>query len=249
MNKHCGAASAFAFFALASSSLAADINVLASGATREVVEELVPAFEKASGHKVGMTWAGGADIKKRLAAGERYDALMTSGPDIADQAKEGRVVAGSEVGLMKTGIGVAVKEGAPTYDVSSSDSLKAALLAAKSIGYSTGPSGLHVVTLAQQMGIEAQVKDKLKQVPSGVNVGSIVAKGEAEIGFQQVSELIHYPGVTYLGPLPHNIQKITQYSGGLQAGARQPDAAKEFLKYLASPSATPAIKHHGMEPG
>jgi molybdate transport system substrate-binding protein len=123
------------------------------------------------------------------------------------------------------------------------------VLAAKSIGYSTGPSGEYVVSLFERMGIADQVKPKLKQVLSGVRIGIFISSGEAEIGFQQISELVDAPGVDYLGPLPPNVQKITVFSAGIHSGAKQPEAAKELVKFLTAPSAASVIKKHGMEPG
>jgi molybdate transport system substrate-binding protein len=159
------------------------------------------------------------------------------------------MAAGSRKDLMKSGVGVAVRAGAPKPDIGSSEALKKTLLAAKSIGYSTGPSGIHVVGLIERMGITDQVKSKLKQTPSGVRIGTIIASGEAEIGFQQVSELIHEPGIDYLGPLPADVQKITVYSAGIHSEAKQPDAAKELIKVFTVPAAAAVIKMHGMEPG
>ena len=195
------------------------------------------------------TFSGTADIKKRMAAGEVYDVVIVSGPDIDAFIQQGKMAAGSRKDLMKSGVGVAVRAGAPKPDIGSSEALKKTLLAAKSIGYSTGPSGIHVVGLIERMGITDQVKSKLKQTPSGVRIGTIIASGEAEIGFQQVSELIHEPGIDYLGPLPADVQKITVYSAGIHSEAKQPDAAKELIKVFTVPAAAAVIKMHGMEPG
>ncbi|HEY5130468.1 MAG TPA: substrate-binding domain-containing protein [Bradyrhizobium sp.] len=241
------AASASLFLSYAAS--AAEIKVLASGATKEVYLDLVPQFEQSSGHRVMPTFSGTADIKKRMAAGEVYDVVIVSGPDIDAFIQQGKMAAGSRKDLMKSGVGVAVRAGAPKPDIGSSEALKKTLLAAKSIGYSTGPSGIHVVGLIERMGITDQVKSKLKQTPSGVRIGTIIASGEAEIGFQQVSELIHEPGIDYLGPLPADVQKITVYSAGIHSEAKQPDAAKELIKVFTVPAAAAVIKMHGMEPG
>lgn len=227
---------------------AADINVLASGATKEVYLDLLPQFEQASGNKVTTTWSGTADIKKRMAAGEVYDVVIASGPDIDSFIEQGKVVAGSRIDLMKSGVGMAVRAGAPKPDIGSSEALEKTLLAAKSIGYSTGPSGVYVQSLFERMGIADQVESKLKQAPSGVRIGTIITSGEAEIGFQQISELIHEPGVDYVGPLPADAQKITVFSAGIHGGAKQPDAAKELVKVLTGSVAAPVIKKHGMEP-
>lgn len=241
------ATSASLFLSYAAS--AAEIKVLAAGATKEVYLDLVPQFEKNSGHKVLATWSGTADIMKRMAAGEVYDVVIVGAPEIDAFIQQGKMVAGSRIDLMKSGVGVAVRAGAPKPNISSSAALKQAVLAAKSIGYSTGPSGVYVMSLFERMGIADQVKSKLKQTPSGVRIGTIITSGEAEIGFQQVSELIHEPGVDYLGPLPADVQKITVYSAGIPSGAKQPEAAKELVKALTGPVAAPVIKKYGMEPG
>ena len=228
---------------------AAEIKVLASAATKEAYVELVPEFEKSSGHQVVTTWTGSANIKKQIAAGEVYDLVIIGGTEIDAFIQQGKVVPGSRVDLMKSGVGIGVRAGAQKPDISSSEALKKTVLSAKSIGYSTGPSGVHVVALFERMGIADQVKPKLKQVPSGARIGTFISSGEAEIGFQQISELIHAPGVDYLGPLPPDAQKITVYSAGIHSGVKQPEAAKELAKFLASPAAASAIKKHGMEPG
>ena len=149
---------------------------------------------------------------------------------------------------MKSAVGVAVRAGAPKPDISSREAVRNTLLAARSIGYSTGPSGDHVVSLIERFGITDQVKPKLRQVPTGTRIETIIATGEAEIGFQQISELIRAPGIDYIGPLPSDIQKITVYSSGIHAQARQPEAAKVLVSVLSGSAATPVIKHHGMEP-
>jgi molybdate transport system substrate-binding protein len=150
---------------------------------------------------------------------------------------------------MKSGIGLAVRAGAPKPDISSSEALKKTLLAAKSIGYSTGPSGAHVVSLIERFGIADQIKPKLKQIPTGARIETVLASGEAEIGFQQISELIHATGIDYIGPLPSDVQLITVYSAGIQSGAKQPEAARALVKALTAPEAAAVIKRHGMEPG
>ena len=228
---------------------AAEIKVLASGATKEAYVELVPDFEKSSGHRVVTTWTGSANIKKQIAAGDVYDLVIVGGPEIDSFIQEGKVVPGSRVDLMKSGVGVGVRAGAPKPDISSSEALKKTLLSAKTIGYSTGPSGDYVVSLLDRMGIADQVKPKLKQVPSGARIATFITSGEAEIGFQQISELIHAPGVDYVGPLPPDVQKITVFSSGIHSAAKQPVAAKELVIFLTAPPAASVIKKHGMEPG
>ena len=249
MKKMIIAIGVLAMVALSGIGRAAEIEMLASGATKEALLELIPDFEKSSGHKVVATWTGSANIRKRIAAGEVYDLVVMGDKDIDSFIQQGRMVAGSRVDLMKSGVGVAVAAGAAKPDISSSEALKSAILAAKSVGYSTGPSGDHVVKMLERMGIADQVRAKLKQVPSGAAVGSIIKSGDAEIGFQQVSEFIHYPGITYVGPLPAAVQQVTVFSAGLHAGAKQPAAAKDLVRLFTSPTAATVIKFHGMEPG
>jgi len=228
---------------------AAEIKVLSTQATEEAYRELVPQFEQATGHKVTTVFTGTLDANKRLAAGETYDVLIMSAPSIEEHIKGGKVVAGSRVDLAKSGVGVAVKAGAPKPDISTTDALKKTLLSAKSIGYSTGPSGVYVAGLFQRMGIADEIKGKLKQTPTGVFVGSIIASGEAEIGFQQVSELSHFPGIDYVGPLPADIQLFTTFSSGLMVAAKEAEAAKALVKFVTTPAAAAAYKKRGMEPG
>ena len=227
---------------------AAEIKVLASGATKEVIDEILPAFERTSGHKVAISFTGSANIKKRIAAGEIYDLVIVDGPLIDVFSKDGKVANGSRTDLMKSGVGAAVRAGAPKFDIGSSEALKKTLLAAKAVGYSSGSSGAYMVSLIDRMGIADQVKPKMKQVPSGTRIGTMIASGEVDIGFQQISELIHEKGIDYLGPLPADIQNITIYSVGLHSGAKEPEAAKALVRALTGPEAATAIKQHGMEP-
>jgi molybdate transport system substrate-binding protein len=230
---------------------AAEIRVLSTQATEEAYRELVPQFEKASGHKVTTVFTGTLDANKRLAAGETYDLLIMSAPSIEEHIKAGKVVPGSRVDLAKSGVGVGVKAGAPKPDISTTEALKKTVLAAKSIGYSTGPSGNYMIGLFQRMGIADEIKPKLKlkQTPTGVFVGTIIASGDAEIGFQQVSELSHFAGVDYVGPLPADAQQFTTFSSGIMAGAKEADAANALVKFITAPAAAAAFKKRGMEPG
>src|SRR5947208_3420438 len=234
---------------LSSAAGAAEIKVLSTQATEEAYRELVPQFERASGHKVTTVFTGTLDANKRLAAGETYDLLIMSGPSIEEHIKGGKVVAGSRVDLAKSGVGVGVKAGAPKPDIGTVEALKKAVLAAKSIGYSTGPSGIYIIGLFQRLGIGDEVKGKLKQTPTGVFVGSIIASGEAEIGFQQVSELSFFPGIDYVGPLPAEVQLITVFSAGIPAGTRQADAAKSLVSFITAPAAAAIFKKHALDPG
>ena len=233
---------------LAAAVNAADINVVSTQATEEAYKELVAQFEKASGHKVTTFFSGTLNVQKKLAAGEPYDLILMAGPAIDEQIKLGKAVGGSRVDVAKSGTGVAVRKGAPKPDISSADALKKTLLTAKSIGYSTGPSGLYMLSVFEKLGIADQVKGKLKQTPSGVFVGSLIANGDTEVGFQQISELVHFPGIDYVGPLPGDLQRMTMFSTGIHSGAKQADAARALVKFITAPAAAPIIRKHGLEP-
>jgi len=228
---------------------AAEIKVLSTQATEEAYKELAPQFEKASGHKVTTVFTGTLDALKRLGNGEAYDLLIMARQQIDELSQSGKVVAGSRTDIAKSGVGVAVGKGKPKPDISTVDALKKSLLAAKSIGYSTGPSGIYVVSMFQKMGIADEVKTKLKQTPTGVFVGSIIASGEAEIGFQQVSELSFFPGIDYVGPIPAEVQLITIFSAGIPAGTKQADAAKALVSFITAPAAAAIFKKHALDPG
>jgi molybdate transport system substrate-binding protein len=238
------AASALVFAGMAN---AAEINVVSTQATQEAYLELVAQFEKTSGHKVTTVFTGTLNVQKRLADGEAYDLIIMAGPAIDDQIKLGKAVAGSRVDFAKSGTGLAVRKGAPKPDISSADALRKTLLAAKSIGYSTGPSGVYMLSVFEKLGITDQVKAKLKQSPSGVFVGTLIASGETEVGFQQISELVHFPGIDYVGPLPGDLQRLTVFSAGIHAGAKQADAARALVKFITAPAAASVIKKHGLE--
>ena len=223
-----------------------EIKVLSSLATREAYLELVPQYERASGHKVATTWAGTADIMKRIGAGEIHDLIISSSKSLGDLIAQGKVAAGPTT-LAKCGIGLAVRAGARRPDVGTAEAFKRAMLAAKTIGYSTGPSGVYLGGLFERMGISDAVKAKIWQVPSGMTVGPIIASGEAEIGFQQVSELAHVEGIDYIGALPADLQSITVFQAGLHTAAPQPAAATTLAAFLVTPAAGAVMRKHGLE--
>lgn len=226
---------------------ASEIQVMSSAAFKAAYLELVPLFERASGHRVATRWLPGVDVLKRVKDGEASDLVILQAGDIDELIRAGRIVAGSRVDLAKSGVGVAVRDGAARADIGSTDALKRALLAAKCVAYSTGPSGVYILKLFERLGIAGEIKTKSRQV-KGEPVGAVVARGEADIGFQQVSELLPVPGIDFLGPLPAEIQQITTFSTGMQSGAKEPDAARELIKFLTSPAAAPVIRKSGMEP-
>jgi molybdate transport system substrate-binding protein len=227
---------------------AAEINVISTQATQEAYLELVAQFEKASGHQVKSVFTGTLNVQKRLAAGEPYDLIIMAGPAIDEQIKLGKALAGSRVDIAQSGTGLAVRKGAAKPDISSADAFKKTLLTAKSIGYSTGPSGLYMLSVFERLGIADQVKGKLRQTPSGVFVGTLIANGEAEVGFQQISELVHFAGIDYVGPLPGELQRMTVFSAGIHANAKQADAARALVAFVTAPAAAPVIRKHGLEP-
>jgi molybdate transport system substrate-binding protein len=205
----------------------------------------VPQFERATGHKVENIRVPSVQMMSRLKGGEAVDLVILSAASLDELRKAGIVTECTD--LAKSGIGVAVKTGAPRPDISSGESVKRAVLAAKGIAYSTGPSGLYLVGLFQRMGIADQIKHKVTQT-QGQPSGGVVARGDAELAFQQVSELLPVPGIDLVGSLPPDIQEITVFSAGLHARATSPDAAKALVKFLTSPAAAPVIRKKGMEP-
>ena len=228
---------------------AAEITVLSTQATELSHRDLIPLFEKATGNTVKITYTGTLDVKRRIAAGEAFDVLIMASSDLDGFLADGTLAPGSRVDIAKSGVGVGVKAGAPKPNISTTEAFKKSLLAAKSIGYSTGPSGNYVIGLFERLGIVDQVKPKLKQTPTGVFVGTITANGEVDFGIQQVSEMSQFPGVDYVGPLPADIQRMTVFSSGIAAKAKEPVAAKALIKYVTSPEAAATYKKRGMEPG
>jgi molybdate transport system substrate-binding protein len=240
---------AAATLAIGGMAQAADITVLATSGVKEAYLELMPQFEKTSGNKVKTTWSGTADVMKRMKAGEVYDVVIVAANSLEELTDTGKLMAGSRADIARGLVGVAVRTGAPKPDVSSAEALKKTLLAAKTIGVSTGPSGVYLTGLFERMGILADIKPKFRTPPSGAPIGELVAKGEAEIGFQQVSELIHFPGIQFVGALPDALQQTTVFSGAVHVGSQEPDAAQALLKFLAAPEHVALLQRHGLQPG
>jgi len=234
---------------LAGAASAADIKVIGSPGTRAPYTLLLPGFEKATGNKVTTTWGGVTEVWKRVGGGEVADVVMLPAEQIDDLIKQGKLVADSRVNVATSGVGVAIRTGAPKIDASSAEGIKKALLSAKTIAYSAGPSGLHIAHLIAKWGLTDQLKAKIVPPVPNVPIGEIVARGDAEIGFQQVSELLPVKGIDYLGPLPADINEITVFSAAVHKGAGPTDAARALLKYLTAPEAAPIIRKTGMEPG
>ena len=225
---------------------AAEINVMSTVAFKDAYLEMLPAFERTSGHKVVTQWVPTVEVLRRIKAGETVDLVLMAANGLEDLAKAGKIESASQTPFVKSGVGMAVRAGAPRPDVSSVETFKRALLAAKSVGYSTGPSGSYLVGLFERLGIAADIKAKTKLI-QGEPVGEFVARGEAEIGFQQIPEILPVKGIQYLGPLPAEIQYTTVFSAGLHTAARQADAARAWIKFLKTPEAAAFYKKYGME--
>ena len=228
---------------------AADITVLATPAIKEAYAELMPLFEKQTQDKVTTTWVGTADLKKRLDGGEVYDAVICASNLLEELTDTGKLMAGSRSDVARSAVGVAVKAGAPKPDFGSEEALKKTLLGARTIGVSTGPSGVYLTQLFQRMGVLDEIQPKFRIPASGGMVAELIARGEAEIGFQQVAELVNKPGVAFVGALPDGLQGITVFSGGVHGGSSQPDAARAFLRFLALPEHAGVLQKHGLQLG
>lgn len=250
--RHVGLAAA-GLLLLASAAFAEDIRVITSGAFTAPYLEVVPQFERATSNKV-MTAFGASmgstpnSIPSRLERGEAADVVIMAGPALDNLIKRGKVVAGSRVDLVRSSIGMVVRAGAAKPDISSVEALKRTLLGAKSIAYSDSASGVYLSTeMFPRLGIAEQIRDKCKKI-EGTPVAAVVARGDAEIGFQQVSELLPVPGVDFVGTLPAEVQHVTIFSAGIVVGAQHPDAARALIQFLSSAAAAPAIKKSGLEP-
>ena len=238
---------------LSATATAAEVRVMISGGLTAAYKALVPEFERATGHKVLTAYGPSMGtttnaIPVRLDRGEAADVLIMVGYALEDLARKGKVIAGTSVDLVKSPIAVAVKSGTPKPDISTPEALKRALLAVKTIAYSDSASGVYVSTeMFAKLGIADEMKDKARKIPA-TPVGEIVAHGEAEIGFQQMSELKPVEGIEIVGPLPDALQKITIFSAGIASSSKEPEAGKALIKFLASPAARGEIVKSGMDP-
>ena len=237
----------------AASAHAAEIKVVTSGGFTAAYLELAPEYERATHNKLVTEFGASMGtthnaIPLRLDRGEVIDVVIMAAQALADLMKQGKVRADSRVDLVQSKIGMAAKAGAPKPDISSVDALKRTLLAAKSIAYSDRASGVYLSTeLFPELGIADRVRDKSRKIEADP-VGGVVAKGEVEIGFQQINELRPVKGIDIVGPLPDGAQRVTVYAAGIPAASTQPEAAKALIEWLASPAAYAAIKKSGLEP-
>ncbi|MEW6450586.1 MAG: molybdate ABC transporter substrate-binding protein [Pseudomonadota bacterium] len=228
-----------------------EINALITTAMKAAVDELLPRFERESGHKVNITYGPSGALAKKLAGGQAADLIILGSNELGDLAKQGKVTA-AQTSIASTGIGVCVRKGAPKPDISNADALKRALLAAKTVAYvapeSGGVTGGHLVRLYEKLGIMSEIRAKQKLAAGGPNgrVSAIVASGDAEIGLQQISELQSNPDVDVVGLLPADLQQITTYTAGITANAKDTNGANALIKFLTTPVAVSVYKSKGL---
>ncbi|MFO1244408.1 MAG: substrate-binding domain-containing protein [Ramlibacter sp.] len=228
------------------------VRGISSMATRQVLAELAAGFEQQGGCPVTIESVGGVDAAKRVQAGEAFDLVILGSDAIDKLIAAGHLQPGSRVDLVRSGVAVAVRAGEPLPDLGSEDAVKQAVLAARSVSFSTGPSGVALAALFERWGIADEIKPRLVQAPPGVPVGTLVARGEVALGFQQLSELLNVPGITIVGPLPPEIQITTTFSAGLPVGlvpgSAQAQQVQALLAYMTSPQAAEAKRRQGMAP-
>lgn len=225
-----------------------DLKVVAPNAVKEMLVEVAARFEKDTGRRVSLSWGGSESIVKQVSDGEVCDVIVNTADGVDRMAANGKLLGGSRIDFSRSAVAVAFRSGLPRPDVSRVSGLKKALLDAQSIAISSGPSGRYLEQLFKKLGVADQIKQKIKQPPSGVQIGDMLARGEADLGFQQVSELMHAKGFQYLGPLPAEVQNYTIWAAGVHSSAPQVDAARAFSSALRAPESGDAIRKSGMEP-
>jgi molybdate transport system substrate-binding protein len=224
----------------------ATFKLVSSMATRDVLAELASQYQRLSGHTVVTEAGGGVDVAKRVRAGEIVDIVVLAS-DVVDQLIAEGKLRGKRVDVVKSGIAVAIRAGAGRPDISSEAAVKRAVSNAKSLSYSTGPSGTYLEKMFAHWGILEAIRSRIVVPPPGIPVASLVADGKAELGFQQASELLNRPGIDVLGPLPDEIQSLTIFAGGVSSTCSNPAGAGAALEYMASPAATAIKKKYGMD--
>jgi len=224
--------------------VARDIKLISSMAAKDFLLDIAKQYQVDTGNVVSVVTVGGVEVMRRVKAGEAVDVVVLSAEQIDQLIADGALVKRSRVDLVKSGVAVAVRKGGVRHDLSSAAAVKKAVLASRSVGYSTGPSGVYLERLLSDWDPDKRVK-RVQAVP-GTPVGSLVAKGEVELGFQQLSELIHLQGIEVLGPLPAEIQLMTVFSGGVSVKSSQPEAVRAALAYMASPKALEAKRRNGL---
>jgi len=224
------------------------ITGISSMATRQFLAEAVAAWQERAGAAVAIDSVGGVDAAKRVQAGEAFDVVILAADAIGKLAAAGRVVDGSVTDLVRSGVAIAVPRGAARPDIGSEEALRRAVLAAPTVGYSTGPSGVALQQLFARWGIAEAIQSRLVQAPPGVAVGSLVARGEVALGFQQLSELMHLDGIEVVGSMPPELAIVTTFTGAVCSASTQPDAARALLDFIRSPAADEARRRNGMQP-
>jgi molybdate transport system substrate-binding protein len=228
---------------------AAELKVLSSNGTAAIVAELGRQFEQATGHRLAVTYDTAVLLQKEIERGEAFDVAVLTTAVIDTLAQSGKIDATMRTAIARSGIGVAVRAGAPKPDIGTPEAFRQAMLSARSIAYTTvGGSGLHFIRVCERLGIADEVKAKGRTQPGGAT-GELVARGEADIAIQQISELLPVEGTDLVGPLPADLQLMTRFSAGVSAGARDAAAAAALIKFLSSPAAAGVIVSKGMEPG
>lgn len=225
-----------------------EIRGISSMATRLLLAQLAAEYEGRDDAKITIESVGGVDAARRVQAGEPFDLVVLASDAIARLQAGGHAVPGSQVDLVRSEVGVAVPAGAARPDITSEEALQAAVRAAPSIGYSTGPSGTALLKLFERWGLAETLKQRIVQAPPGVPVGTLVARGEVALGFQQMSELIHLDGIAILGTLPAPVQITTVFTGAVCAASSRADAVRRLLAFMASPETADAKRRQGMEP-
>ncbi|MCW5704773.1 MAG: substrate-binding domain-containing protein [Bradyrhizobium sp.] len=228
--------------------MSADITGISSMATRQLLAELAGAYRQKTGKSVAIESVGGVDAAKRIRSGEKFDVVVLADDAMQKLEADGFLKPGSRAGLAESSIAVAVRSGTGHPDLTSEAATKAAVLAAKSVGYSTGPSGTHVLKLLEKWGVDPKDANRVVQAPPGVPVGTLVARGDVELGFQQLSEFLGVAGIEVAGLLPGEIQSVTLFACGVGAQAGNEAGARDLIGYLTSPESGATKRRLGMEP-
>ena len=229
---------------------AAEIKVLASNGVKAALEELAPAFERESGHKLNIQFGVAVPLKRQIEGGAAFDLAILTTAGIDDLAKQGKVDAATRTNIARSGVGIGIRAGASRPDISTTEALKRTLLAAKSVSWAKeGASGVYFASVLQRIGIADQIMPKAILAPSGADVGALLVTGKAELGALLVNELMAVRGVEVVGPLPPELQNYTVFITGVSSGSKDAAAAKALIKFLSSPATGAVFKSQGQEPG
>jgi molybdate transport system substrate-binding protein len=227
--------------------MAAALRIISSMATKQLLADLLAHCSAGSAQPVSVESVGGVDAARRVQAGEAFDLVVLASNAIEQLTAAGHLIADSRADLVRSGVAIAVRAGAPRPAIATEDDLRRAVQSARSLSYSTGPSGVALAKLFERWGIADEIKGRIVQAPPGVPVGSLVADGKVELGFQQLSELMNLPGIDVLGPLPDAIQIVTTFSGAVSVSSTQADAARALLAFMVSPAVVETKRRNGMD--